>query len=315
MTIFSRLLTLLAVALLPAIAIQAYNEVELRRTRQVEVQNQALNLAKLAAKEQRQIVQGIRQVLIALSELPAIKAKDSKACNAALAGMKSRFPAFLTFLVTDQNGQPFCDTNSGRRPVNVSGRAYFADALKSGAFTVGEFSIGLSIHRKLIHFALPFYGDDGRIGGVIIAPLGLDWLADYIARMDVPAGDALAITDRNGTYLARYPDNGEFVGKKEPMLGHALTADLIDVDGFERIVGFSALGVDSEGLRVSFGLDKMKAFAEIQRRTRHDILLITLSAVMVLVLTLLGAGSSFIVPLDYWSTPRTNGGSATTPAA
>jgi signal transduction histidine kinase/HAMP domain-containing protein len=297
MTIFSRLLTLVAVALLPAIAIQAYNEVELRRSRQLEVQNQALNLAKLAAKDQLQIVQGIRQVLIALSELPAIKAKDSKACNAALAGMKSRFPAFLTFLVTDQNGQPFCDTDHDRRPVNVSGRAYFADALKTGAFTVGEFSIGLSIHRKVIHFALPFYGDDGRIGGFVIAPLGLDWLADYIARMDVPAGDALAITDRNGTYLARYPDNGKFVGKKEPMLGHALTADLIDVDGVERIVGFSAIGADSGGLRVSFGLDKMKAFAEIQRRTRHDILLITLSAMMVLVLTLLGARQFIHRPL------------------
>jgi signal transduction histidine kinase/CheY-like chemotaxis protein/HAMP domain-containing protein len=303
MTIFSRLLTLLAVALLPAIAIQTYNEVELRRTRQVEVQNQALNLAKLAAKEQQQIVQGIRQVLIALSELPAIKARDSKACNAALVGMKSRFPAFLTFLVTDQNGEPFCDTNRDRRPVNVSGRAYFADALKTGAFTVGEFAIGLSIHRKLIHFALPFYRDDGRIGGVVIAPLGLDWLADYIAQMDVPAGDALAITDRNGTYLARYPDNSKFVGRKlaiggkEPNDGRPFAADLVDVDGVERIVGFSALGPDSGGLRVSFGLDKTKAFAEIQRRTRHDILLITLSVMIVFVLMLLGAQQFIHRPL------------------
>ena len=295
MTILSRLLALVAVALLPAIAIQAYNEFDLRRTRQVEVQNQALSLAKLAAEEQQQIVQGIRQVLIALSELPAIKAKDAKACNAALTGMKSRFPAFLTLLVTDQNGQPFCFTNSDRKPVNVSSRAYFAEALKTRAFTVGEFSIGLSVPEKVIQFALPFYGNDGQIGGVIIAPLGLDWLADYIAQMGVPAGDALAITDRNGTYLARYPDNSQFVGKKllpagkgtQP--GHGLAADLVDVDGVERIVGFSALGPDSGGLRVSFGLDKTRAFAEIQRRTRHDVLIITLSALIVLVLTLLGA--------------------------
>ncbi|UPT99129.1 cache domain-containing protein [Bradyrhizobium barranii subsp. apii] len=202
MTILSRLLALVAVALLPAISIQAYNEVNLRRARQVDVQNQALGLAKLAAEQQQQIVQGIRQVLIALSELPAIKAKDSKGCNAAMAGMRSRFPAFLTFVATDLSGQPFCDTNTDRKPVNVSGRPYFADALKTGAFTVGQFSIGLSVDRKLIQFALPFYGDDGQPGGVIIAPLGLDWLADYIARAGVPAGDALAITDRNGTYLA-----------------------------------------------------------------------------------------------------------------
>lgn len=42
-------------------------------------------MAQLAAAEQRQIVQGIRQVLIALSELPAIKVKDAGGCNAYLA--------------------------------------------------------------------------------------------------------------------------------------------------------------------------------------------------------------------------------------
>src|SRR5215813_3748047 len=141
MTILSRLLMLLVIASLPAMAIQAYSEIGLRRTRQIEVQNQALGLAKLAAEEQQQIIQGIRQVLIALSELPAIKAKDSKACNASLAGLKSRFPAFLTFLVTDMNGQPFCDTNSERKPVSVAGRAYFAEVLKRRAFTVGDYSI------------------------------------------------------------------------------------------------------------------------------------------------------------------------------
>ena len=188
MTILSRFFLLVAVALLPAIAIQAYNELDLRRARQVEVQNQALSLAKLAAAEQQQIVQGIRQVLIAMSELPSIKARDSQACDAYLAAMQQRFPAFITFLVADLNGQSFCDTNSDHRPITIAARAYFASILKTGAFSVGEFSAGLSTGRKVIQFALPFYGDDGRMGGVIVAGLSLDWLADYIARKGVPRG-------------------------------------------------------------------------------------------------------------------------------
>jgi hypothetical protein len=76
-TILLRLFLLVAAALLPAIAVQAYNEFDLRRARQIEVQNQALGLAKLAAAEQQQIVQGIRQTLVALSQLPAIRAKDT----------------------------------------------------------------------------------------------------------------------------------------------------------------------------------------------------------------------------------------------
>jgi hypothetical protein len=67
-TLLSRLFVLVAVAMLPAIALQAYNEIDLRRTREVEVQDEALGVAKLAAAEQMQIVQGIHQALIALSE-------------------------------------------------------------------------------------------------------------------------------------------------------------------------------------------------------------------------------------------------------
>ncbi len=271
-----------------------YNEFDLRRARQVEVQNQALSLAKLAAAEQQQIVQGIRQVLIAMSELPSIKTRDSQACNAYLAAMQRRFPAFVTFLAADMNGRFFCDTNSDHRPLTIAARAYFANVLKTGVFTVGEFSVGLSTGRKVIQFVLPFYGGDGRMGGVIVAGLSLDWLADYIARKGVPEGAALAVADRNGTYLARYPHNDEFVGTKMPgekylKMDERGAVEILAVDGVERIEGYSALQADSGGVVVSFGLDKARAFTEIQHRTQRGIFLITLSALIVLALTSLGA--------------------------
>ena len=128
MTLLSRLLVLVAVALLPAIGIQAYNEYELRHTRQIEVQNQALNLAELTAAEQRQTVQGIHQALIALSELPAIKAKDTPGCNAYLAEIKQRYPGFISFIVVDMNGSSFCDATDDHRPSTAAGRPYFAES-------------------------------------------------------------------------------------------------------------------------------------------------------------------------------------------
>ena len=127
MALLSRLFMLVAVALLPAIAIQSYNEFELRHSRQMEVQEQALGLAKLAAAQQQQIVGGIRQVLIALSELPAIKARAAEACSAYLSTIKRRYPAFLTFAAVDMNGQSFCTTNG--KTANVADRSYFAAKL------------------------------------------------------------------------------------------------------------------------------------------------------------------------------------------
>src|SRR6201990_3511914 len=102
-SLLSRLLLLCAAAMLPAIAIQAYNEIDLRRTREVEVQDEALGLAKLAAAEQQQIAQGVREALIALSEVPAIKTKDVQGCNTYLSRIKRRYPEFISFIVVDMN--------------------------------------------------------------------------------------------------------------------------------------------------------------------------------------------------------------------
>ncbi len=295
MPLLLRLFLLVTVAILPAIAIQTYNEFDLRRSRQIEVQDQALRLAKLTAAEQQQMVQGLRQVMIALSELPAIKAKDTEACNAYLSAIQRRFPAFLAFAATDTKGQFFCDSVGGNhKPVTLAGRPYFAKALKTGSFTVGGFVLGRLTNRNIIPFAMPFYGNDGRMGGIVSAALSLDWLANEIARKGIPAGAALAITDRDGLILARYPDNGAFVGRMMPdsessTADGQATADKLGIDGVERIIGYAPVGHDSEGLLVSFGLDKAQAFAEIERRTQRGILLIILSTSLVLVLTWIGA--------------------------
>ena len=112
--------------------------------------------------------------------------------------------------------------------------------------------------------------------------------------MGVPPGAALAIADRNGTYLARYPNGDGFVGRKMPgdqfaRFPHGGTATAVDVDNVERIVGYFPLEADFREILVTFGLDKAQAFGEIQRGTQRGILLIALSATLAFVLTWLGA--------------------------
>ena len=291
MALLSRLFVLVAVALLPAIAIQSYNELELRRSRQMEVQEQALGLAKLAAAEQQQIVVGIRGVLTALSELPAIKARAASTCSMYLSTIKRRYPAFLSFAAVDMSGESFCSTTGNA--TNVGDRSYFINAVRTGEFTVGDYTVGRLTGSQLIPFALPFY-DDERMVGVVIAALSLDWLTDFVTQMGVPPGAALAIADRNGTYLARYPNGDGFVGRKMPgdqfaRFPHGGTATAVDVDNVERIVGYFPLEADSGEILVTFGLDKAQAFGEIQRGTQRGILLIALSATLAFVLTWLGA--------------------------
>lgn len=294
-SLLSRLFLLVAIALLPVIAIQAYNEVALFRSREVETQDHALALAKLAASEQRQFIQGIRQTLIALSEFPGIKSKDVPACTAYLAAIKDRYPAFLSFFVTDTAGVTFCNTaGAGHTPVSGAGRPYIPIALQTGVFRVGGYSVGRLTGRNVIHFAMPFYGEDRHMGGVIVAALSLDWLAANLASKNVPPGGAIAILDRDGTYLARYPDNDQFVGTKALNYGPSIATgqgviDTHDRNGVEHITGYSTLDADCGELRISFGLDKVQVFGQILRRAERGFVLIGVSTLLVLLLTWLGA--------------------------
>jgi PAS domain S-box-containing protein len=294
-TLLFRLFLLVAIALLPVIGIQAYNEFALLRSRQLEAQDQALATAKLAAAEQQQFIQGIRQVLIALSEFPGIKAKDIPACSAYLSAIKERYPAFLSFFVTDTTGATFCNTvGANHLPVSAAGRPYISVALQTGDFRVGEYSVGRISGRNVIDFAMPFYDDDRHVKGAVVAALSLDWLAANLASKNVPPGGAISILDRDGTYLARYPDNGRFVGTKAPnsdtsnATGQGVS-DTHDRDGVERITGYSTLGDASGDLRISFGLEKAQLFEPIHSSAERGFILIIVSTLLVLALTWLGA--------------------------
>lgn len=58
MALLSRLFMLVAVALLPAIAIQSYNEFELRHSRQMEVQERRLVLLSSPPHNNNRLLEG-----------------------------------------------------------------------------------------------------------------------------------------------------------------------------------------------------------------------------------------------------------------
>lgn len=269
MTPVSRVAVLIAAALVPLIAVQEYNAIP-EFLADFEMREQALSGAKIAAAEQRQIVEQIRGIMVRLSKLPAVKTRDRLACNAYLSTIKSQFPAVITFLVTDLSGFSFCDTNSDHRPITIAARPYFNTVLQTGEFTVGKFTTGLSSGQNVVQFALPFRDDGGQLAGVIVTALSLDWLGECVARMDIPKGTVLAVMDESGTYLARSSEKDRFVGTKKPgwkyvNLDERGAVDVLDVDAVKRVEGYSAVPAGSGRLVVSFGIDRNASVEKISR--------------------------------------------------
>src|SRR5690349_15099950 len=107
MSLLSRLFLLVAIALLPAVVIQAYNEVDLRHSRQKEIRANALQLAESINTEQLGIVESVRHLLEAIAELPSVKARDGQACSAYLHSLKDKYPDILRLFAADADGRVF----------------------------------------------------------------------------------------------------------------------------------------------------------------------------------------------------------------
>ncbi|MBI3515283.1 MAG: PAS domain-containing protein [Proteobacteria bacterium] len=291
-----RLLLLIGIASLPAIAIVAYNEIELRHAREAEVRDQALRIARETAAELERTVEGVRGLLVTLAELPVIREQDGAACIAYLGRLRHNYPEYLVISVATAAGDVYCNSSNAARTPNVSDRYSFRQALATGGFAIGEYLVGRITDRKLIAFAYPIRDDAGRTIGATLAGVDLDWLGRHLA-LRSPSGDlALAVIDRNGTFLVRYPDPEKWVGHSDPQRlfdpGRAAgprVGEDISADGVVQIGATVPIAFGPQtDLVVAIGLSKEAAFAAIDRATRRDIALIIAGLVLSVLAALLG---------------------------
>src|SRR5690242_10514723 len=83
-----RVIFLVLLAVLPALAIMAYNEYTLRRAREDDIRNRVIQTTKQFGEEIRAIREGASQLLMALGELDEVQGLNSQQCNATFARLK-----------------------------------------------------------------------------------------------------------------------------------------------------------------------------------------------------------------------------------
>src|ERR1700730_15234031 len=75
-----RLIILVLIAILPAIAIQGYNEYKLRKAREADIRQQVIQTTKQFGEEIGELREGARQLLLALAQLNTVKSHQQDAC-------------------------------------------------------------------------------------------------------------------------------------------------------------------------------------------------------------------------------------------
>ena len=304
----SRLIFLILLSAIPLAGLLLYSASEQRRLAVAAVQRDALNYANDIANSQEQIINGARQLLIGLAQLPEVRKHDSRSCSTLFGTILRQFTLYTTLAAAKPNGDVFCSGPALKQPLNISDRPYFQESLQTSDLAISGYLIGRISGKASLAVAYPSLDASGNVHAVIFAGVDIAWLDQIITRMSLPPGSAVTLINRDGTILYRHPDPEQWVGKPagEPLAkpdkllaGEELVAEGIGIDGTPRLFAFSLVrGVpESRAPIVRVGIPSAWAFAEVNRISRRNIAVMALVILVALISAWAFSEQSLLLPI------------------
>ncbi len=291
-TLRFRLLALVVLGLIPAVALMVYSGLERRWEAGLSAGEAALRLARQAAMDQERIVQGATQLMSVVAHLSGNTSYQSSAVEGLLKGLQQKDPVYARLAVLSPSGQVVSGAAASNDPVSYADAKWFKRAVGERQLVIGEFEVGASGKPEL-PLAYPVFRDNNELGVMIYAALDLSWLNALASRIDLPAASTLAIIDSKGTILVRHPDPEKWIGKTVHDLGAVQavlargegTFEATGVDGNVRLYAFTPLQGVPPGLFVRMGLRK----ATVLRKPNEALARNVLVLITVLACSLVGA--------------------------
>ncbi len=292
-----RVVGLVFIALIPAFVLMWISASESRQQTKEEVQANMMRLAQLASTNQQRLIDGARDILITLAQIPAIQSQDRAACLFFLSNILMQHPLYANFGAADSSGNIFCMTLPQRTPVNIAQENYFINALINHEFAISDYTIFPISSQAMITLAYPVLNFQGISQGIVFANLDLRWLEPFMVASSLPAGSTLRVIGSNGLILASYPNGEMDIGR---ILPETFLNDLVqnkyhglvqgkDIKKVERLYALTPLyaGEDSF-LYVIISVPTEAAFANSNRLLRRNLLALSAGGIIALVTAWLG---------------------------
>lgn len=307
------LITLVLLAVLPALGVILHSSLENRRRDIADAESEALRVTQFMAREQQLITLRAEQLLSLLAQMPQVRDHDGPATTALLRRLKTRNAVFINIIAADAKGRVFASTSATEHSLDIQTGRHLTEAMESGDFSVGECDLSLrgGAKEQLIRFAYPITGADGQVTGVLTTALRPDRYDQVFNVASLPPGSVLSIADHNGTRLYRHPESTETSppGRKLVMdmwdvisgpspMG---TATVTQADGVRRIVAYMQLRLKPEDkpyLYISVGIPEKEALADAIDTLYRDLLLLAGAAVLAILVAWIVGGIVISKPVE-----------------
>lgn len=244
------------------------------------------------------------QLLNTFSYIPAIRRRDAVPTNALLSELVLKNPRFTNLLIADEKGDIWASALPMKAPINAADRRFFRNAMATGRFSSGEFTIGRVLSKPAFSFGYPIKDSWGRITDMAIVSFSLDKYDRFFQSKESATEASLALIDHKGTVLFERP-SVDLIGKQDREdLFRRMTAgadegsfEAVGLTGVRRLFTYRKLRLPGEPqpyMYVRTGI----SLSSLLERTRKDFLFgvgsTALGAILVLLSSVL-LGKRFVL--------------------
>ena len=231
---------------LPAAGIIIFYGMKLRETAIAAAIQETRKISDGIASEQQHAASSAEQLMTALAQLPDIRNHDAAKTQKILAEILKISPLYLNISVAGPGGIVWASAIT-TRPVLISDRRYFRNALSTGRLASGEYIVSRMASKPTLNLCYPYKNDSGIIEGTISVAFNLDSLGQSLS-ITRPGRFHYTLLDHRGIVLVRYSEADNYAGK-------------LDLPGMIR----GMQGPSDEGAFVGIGADGEQRFITFRK--------------------------------------------------
>lgn len=291
-SIRGKLILLVLLAVLPALAIILHTGRELRDQVVADAENFALHQVQTMAAQHERVVDNARLLLMTLAKAAEVRTLDAAASRPLLADMLPRNPAYVALMLADAQGNILAAAPEPL-PAGLGAIPQFKDAVANNRFVVGDYTLLATQRRVVVQFVQPVLGEGETPVGVLAAAFDLSYFGRIFFDIRLPEQSVFTLTDATGMRLTRFPETEKYTWVADlpqmvaRMSGRDEEGAFLEtgVDGRRRLYGFKRLhiqGASSPYLMIRLGIPVDQALAGARAVVVRNVALLVLAALLAL---------------------------------
>ncbi|WP_052672205.1 sensor histidine kinase [Aliterella atlantica] len=299
-----RLIVLVLICVVPALAMTIYNSLEDRRLAIVQVRNNLHQASKIAAAQQSQTITNAQQLLFILSKLRRIGGNVPDECRLLLKEIIKSYPLYNNIGVVKSNGQIVCSASPLTTPQKQ--QVWLQTTIKNRSFTVENYAPQQSDRQAQIVCSHPIFNNRNELKTVVFLTFNSSWLKEITPKIPLPAGATLSVFDRDGKAIARYPEPQNWQVEstlnapviKDMLLQGKDIAKVSGVDGSEYLyVPTARYKANNDAYMAAIGISQADPYAHVNRTLRRNLLGLGLVCAIAITIASIGSHLLWIRPL------------------